>query len=196
MQRDFCSPSGSFFVGDDAVGCIPNVQSAVEAARSAGLHVIWIVREHDPSGIDVEKFRVPFFEKGKVGGVVTGSPGADFVNGLRPRTERAHDGQTCEIVIVKKRFSAFFQTHLDLVLRRLGVRRLVLCGVQTPNCIRATAYDAVSLDYDVAVLADATASATKEVQQANLYDMKNIGVRTWTGFNADWAVSMLNDGWT
>ena len=52
-----------------------------------------------------------------------------------------------ELVLVKRRFSAFFATHLDLLLRRLGTERLVVCGVQTPNCIRATAFDAVSLDY-------------------------------------------------
>jgi nicotinamidase-related amidase len=49
--------------------------------------------------------------------------------------------------IAKKRWSAFFQTHLDLLLRRLGVVNVVLAGVQTPNCIRGTAYDAIALDY-------------------------------------------------
>lgn len=50
----------------------------------------------------------------------------------------------------------------------MQVDTVVLCGVQTPNCIRATAFDAVSLDYHVAVLSDATASQTPEVQRANL----------------------------
>jgi Isochorismatase family len=44
----------------------------------------------------------------------------------------------------------------------------VLCGVQTPNCIRTGAYDGVSLGYHVTVLADATASKSQEVQDANL----------------------------
>ena len=46
---------------------------------------------------------------------------------------------------------------------------MVVCGVQTPNCIRATAFDALSLDYNVIVPSDATASASQEVQQANLH---------------------------
>lgn len=94
-----------------------------------------------------------------------------------------------EFVVIKKRFSAFFATHLDLMLRwergalpsaqcpnvplrtahlptctrnspccaatamaprrRAGIKRVVLCGVQTPNCIRATAVDALALDYEV-----------------------------------------------
>ena len=43
----------------------------------------------------------------------------------------------------KTRFSAFFRTPLDSVLRRLGTRTVVICGVQTPNCIRGTAWDAI-----------------------------------------------------
>ena len=50
-------------------------------------------------------------------------------------------------MVIKKRFSAFFQTSLDMMLRRCRVDRVVLCGFQTPNCIRASAFDAVSLDY-------------------------------------------------
>ena len=55
---------------------------------------------------------------------------------------------------------------------------VVICGVQTPNCIRATAYDAVSLDFDVTVLPFSTASATKEINDSNLRDLRNIGVHT------------------
>jgi hypothetical protein len=51
---------------------------------------------------------------------------------------------------------------------RLGVRQIILCGVQTPNCVRAGAYDGISLDYEVTVLSDATASSSPEVQLANL----------------------------
>ena len=58
---------------------------------------------------------------------------------------------------------------------------VVICGVQTPNCIRQTAMDAVSLDFEkVTVLADATASATSEVQESNLRDLRNVSVATPT----------------
>ena len=46
---------------------------------------------------------------------------------------------------------------------------MIVCGVQTPNCIRATAFDGLSLDYNVIVPSDATASASQEVQDANLH---------------------------
>ncbi len=86
--------------------------------------------------------------------------------------------------IVKPRFSAFFSTQLDLLLRRLGVDTVILAGTTTPNCIRTTCYDALSLDYDVVVLSDCTSSVTDEVQSANLRDMARIGARICTGAGA------------
>lgn len=59
-----------------------------------------------------------------------------------------------DYVLVKPRFSAFFHTGLDLILRRLGVQTVLLAGTTTPNCIRTTCYDAISLDYDAVVLSD------------------------------------------
>lgn len=53
-------------------------------------------------------------------------------------------------------------------LCRLGIKKMVLCGVQTPNCIRACAYDGIALDYAITVLSDATASRSPEAQAANL----------------------------
>lgn len=65
-----------------------------------------------------------------------------------------------DYVLVKPRFSAFFHTGLDLILRRLGVQTVLLAGTTTPNCIRTTCYDAISLDYDAVVLSDCTSSVT------------------------------------
>jgi len=116
------------------------------------------------------------------GPLIPGSAGAAMVSSLPPLPG--------EIKIVKKRFSAFHQTHLDSILRRMGCVNVVLCGVQTPNCIRATAFDAVSLDYkDVTVLADCTASKSKAVQDSNLQDIQNIGVHV---VNLNTAGSLLN----
>lgn len=105
------------------------------------------------------------------GPLIAGSEGAALVKDLRPAPG--------ELKIVKKRFSAFHQTNLCSILHRMECTHVVICGVQTPNCIRATAYDAVSLDFpDVTVLPFATASATKEIQESNLRDLRNIGVHT------------------
>lgn len=105
------------------------------------------------------------------GATVKGTDGAELVGEHLEILPEDH-------VISKKRFSAFMYTHLENLLKHgLGVGHLILCGVQTPNCIRATAMDAVAMDFPrVTVLEDATASATQQVQDANIFDMKNIGV--------------------
>lgn len=57
---------------------------------------------------------------------------------------------------------------------------VILAGTTTPNCIRTSCYDALSLDYDVIVLSDCTSSVTEEVQCANLADMARIGAGIMT----------------
>lgn len=114
---------------------------------------------------------------------MTGTAGAGLVKGLSSNPEQ-------DYVVIKKRFSAFMHTHLDALLRRLGVENVVICGVQTPNCIRATAFDAVSLDYpQVTVLSDATASASSSVQASNLEDMRHVGIKVVTV--AEWREQTL-----
>ena len=54
---------------------------------------------------------------------------------------------------------------------------MILAGTTTPNCIRTSCYDAISLDYDVTVLRDCTSSATDEIQRGNLADMERAGAR-------------------
>ena len=62
-----------------------------------------------------------------------------------------------------------------MLLRRLRIDTLVLMGTTTPNCIRTTCYDALSLDYDVIVLSDCTSSKSEEIQRSNLRDMEDAG---------------------
>ena len=103
--------------------------------------------------------------------------------GASPRTLDEYEPlapQPGDRVIAKPRFSAFFATQLDLVLRRLGVGTVVLIGTTTPNCIRTTCYDALSLDYNVVLLEDCTSSRTPEVQAANIEDMAFIGAHIMT----------------
>ena len=80
-------------------------------------------------------------------------------------------------MIEKIRMSAFIGTELDLMLRTLGITGLVVTGVQTPNCIRTTVFDAIAYNYPVILVDDATGAQSEEIHQANVRDMANIGVR-------------------
>ncbi|KAJ3685611.1 hypothetical protein LUZ61_014775 [Rhynchospora tenuis] len=171
MQNDYVLPeSPTRIAGANAI--VPSVIEAVSVAKEHGIIVIWVVREHDNKGRDVELFRRHLYTDG-VGPALQSSKGAELVEGLVIQDD--------DYKLVKTRFSAFFATNLDLLLKSCGINNLVVVGIQTPNCIRQTVFDAVSLDYKhVTVITDATAAATPEIHLANIEDMKNVGVTTQT----------------
>ncbi|KAG9456120.1 hypothetical protein H6P81_000628 [Aristolochia fimbriata] len=172
MQNDFILPGSPMYVaGGEAI--VPSVMEIIRVARERGMLVVWVVREHDPLGRDVELFRRHMYGDGKAKPTSNGTKGAELVDGLVIK-----EG---DYKLVKTRFSAFFATNLQSLLRSNGIEDIVVVGVQTPNCIRQTVYDAVALDYkSVTVIIDATAAAAPEVHIANIYDMTNIGVSTPT----------------
>jgi nicotinamidase-related amidase len=129
--------------------------------------VIHIIRQHDASGCDAEPFRRQLFENGS-GFCVKGTRGAQIVDELQPKSG--------DYQVVKTRFSGFFKTELHELLQRLGIKRLVLAGTQYPNCIRATAVDAISLDYETVVCTDACSAASPEVAAANIYDLERMEI--------------------
>jgi nicotinamidase-related amidase len=135
MQNDFCDPASRLFVAG-APGIHGNVAKVMTLFRQARAPVVVVLRQHRIEGLDVDHTRIGIFREDPF--LVT-SPGADLIDGL--------EIAPTDVVVVKRRWSAFFATDLDMVLRRMGIRTVVLAGVQTPNCIRATANDATSLDY-------------------------------------------------
>ncbi|PWA72627.1 isochorismatase family protein [Artemisia annua] len=152
MQNDFVLSDGSMRV-DGGLAIVPNVIKAVDVARQRGFLVVWVVREHDPQGRDVELFRRHLYADGQPKPTSKGNKGAELVDGLVIKDE--------DYKVVKTRFSAFFATHLHSVLQGAGIDSLVV----------------VELDYkSVTVIVDATAAATPDIHAANIYDMKNIGV--------------------
>lgn len=167
MQEDFLLPQLPLSVSG-GLAIVPNVAHAASQARALGHHVVFVLREHDPSGVDIDLPRRKLVEAGGKGAAISNQSGAKPIAGLEP--------QAGDYVIVKKRASAFFATHLDLVLRRLGVQEVILSGVGLPNSVRATAVDALALDYKVTVLSDGTASRDEAAQASNLLDLSFMSI--------------------
>ncbi|KAK6153647.1 hypothetical protein DH2020_013286 [Rehmannia glutinosa] len=140
-----------------------------------------VVREHDPLGRDVELFRRHLYSVDKPKPTSKGSVGAELVDGLMIK-----DG---DYKLVKTRFSAFFNTHLHSYLQGAGINKLVIIGVQTPNCIRQTVFDAVALDYQtVTVIVDATAAATPDIHiNINIILKQYFSIYTFTSNVVDMA---------
>ncbi|MCH5276754.1 MAG: cysteine hydrolase [Desulfovibrionaceae bacterium] len=166
MQRDFVLPGGPLCVAG-ALPSVPVVRHLLDEARQHGWPVFHVVRRHAPDGSDAEPFRRHWFQAGR-GVCVAGTPGADVVDELAPLPG--------ERTVVKTRFSAFYRTSLDGQLRALGVRTVLLAGTQYPNCVRGTAVDALYRDFHVIVVSDACSAQTPEVAEANIRDMRAMGI--------------------
>ena len=166
MQNDFVAPGAPACVAG-AAATLPALRSLLGLARAQGWAVVHITREHRPDGSDVELFRRRAFQNGQ-GICVAGTPGADIVPELAPLPG--------EYRLRKRRFSAFLFTEFDALLRRLGVCTLVLGGTQYPNCIRATAVDAMARDYHTVVVTDACSAQSAEVAAHNVFDLSNMGI--------------------
>ncbi len=109
--------------------------------RKSGASIIWVRQEFEPDLSDA------FLTQRKQGILMTikGTPGAQLISELKVVSE--------DIEIIKKRYSAFFGTNLDSILKDLSPTHLVFAGVNTHACIRTAAVDAFQRDYEV-ILAD------------------------------------------
>jgi nicotinamidase-related amidase len=125
------------------------VNDLVDFARQHGYPIVWVRQEFEP---DLSDAYVSMRETGtRV--TIRGTGGSALLVELK-RASNDHE-------IVKKRYSAFFGTNLARLLRELGCDRIVLGGVNTHACVRATAVDAYQMDYHV-ILAVETISSYDE----------------------------------
>jgi nicotinamidase-related amidase len=198
MQNDFILDEKPLQVkGADVI--IPAIQYLLKEFRSRSLPVIHIVRIHRADGSDVEIIRQELFKKTPF--AVEGTKGAAVIDALAPVPG--------EYLLSKIRMSAFIGTGLDLMLRTLEVDTVVVAGIQTPNCIRTTVFDAIAYNYHTCLVDDATAAQREEIHRSNVRDMENIGVMILnsndigsflkdipiiiqTGFTIDWSFSSLS----
>jgi nicotinamidase-related amidase len=166
MQNDFVLEGAPLRVAQ-ARSVVPKIYEVLAEFRKKRLSVFHILRVHRRDGSDVEITRQELFRKHPF--AVEGTHGAAVIEELTPLPG--------EYVIPKIRMSAFIGTELDLMLRNIGVENLVITGIQTPNCIRATVFDAIAYNYPVTLVDDAVGAQSDDIHKANVRDMANIGVK-------------------
>ena len=158
MQNAFGSEGGMFDkAGIDITGiqdAVAPTASAIEAARRAGIKVVWIKMGFQTDLSDLGAEDVPngflFLHLGVKDGVLARDTWAtDIVDPLRPADS--------EPVIYKTRFSAFYRTDLDELLRSWGVKHLIVTGCTTSICVESTIRDAFFRDYHCILLEDCAA---------------------------------------
>ena len=167
MQEGFLNPESPTYI-PMAWDTVPACSAVQRKARELGIPVCFIIRKYAPDGRDVEFTRYFAWKNGGKPCSTEESP----LGWKMPEEFEVLDGDT---VLVKPRYSAFFNTNLDSILRRQGIDTVVVTGTTTPNCIRHTVFDSISLDYNTVVLDDCTSSVNEEVQRVNMLGMQTIG---------------------
>jgi nicotinamidase-related amidase len=147
------SPRNSFFQEGRAI--IPNLQKLLREGRKRGFPIVFACDSF---------LEGDFIFKGKMKvHSLRGTRGAEVVDDLKP--------EPTDVVLPKRRFSAFFKTDLDQTLRMHGVDTVVVTGMTTEVCVLMTVMDGLSLDFSAVILEDCSASRSKEFHQGclNLY---------------------------
>jgi biuret amidohydrolase len=149
MQNDFVA-AGAPMETPAARAMVPKLVEALKICRDAGLRVIYTAHVHRRDGSDMGLFDDMHPLIANRDALVDGTPGVDIYPELAPAPG--------EHVIKKHRYSGFFGTDLDIILREWGIDTVIVSGTTTENCCHATARDAMFRNYRVVFLSDATAT--------------------------------------
>lgn len=157
MQYFFLEPSSpTFTCGGLAI--IPKLKKLIQAFREANRPVVFTKHVHHPDRLDAGI--MGWWWEGMC---IEGTPESEIHQEIAP--------QPHEKVITKHRYSAFYNTDLETILRCLKIEDLVIAGIMTNMCCESTARDAYYRDYRVFFLADGTGSVTEEMHLSSLLNL-------------------------
>jgi nicotinamidase-related amidase len=142
---------------DSAGGYLDRVAAATTAAREADIPVIYVTISFRPGLPEIAASNRAFAAVKAAGGFGHDDPATEVHPEVAPRPG--------DIVVTKRRVSAFTGSDLEVVLRGLGVGKLVLTGIATSGVVLSTLRQAADLDYQLAVLADGCLDADPEVHR-------------------------------
>ena len=181
MQNAYASEGGyvdlaGFDIAGSA-GVIGRIAQVLETARSAGMPVIFLQNGWDPDYVEAGTIASPNWHKSnalktmrarpELAGQLLARGGWDYelVAALTP--------QPGDIRVHKTRYSAFFNSQLDSILRARGIRTIVFVGIASNVCVESTLRDGFHLEYFGVMLEDATHHLGPEfIQQATVYNVQ------------------------
>ena len=147
-------------IADASTTLLPTVAGAVEAARSTGTAVIFVRVAFRPGAPEMSARNRSFAALASTPGLGEDDPSTGIHPAVAPRPS--------EVIVTKRRVSAFAGSDLDVVLRSLEVDHLVLAGISTSGVVLSTVRQAADLDYRLTVLADGCADPDPEVHRVLL----------------------------
>ncbi|GLY15494.1 cysteine hydrolase [Kineosporia rhizophila] len=133
-----------------AHGQLHRAQALVAASRAAGVPVIWVQEVHKPHLADIGRE----LDGSEGPHCIEGNPATEIATGLGPVGAEHH--------IRKRRYSSFFATELDIVLKQYQVETLVMIGGFTDICILYTSVDAHQRDLTLNVVGDVVAGSSRQ----------------------------------
>ena len=161
MQKDFLDDGAACFIpGGRSV--VPAVSHLLEQFRAHGIPVIHVITVWQPDGANMSRFTTS--EELMKRGLRRGEPGIDPVDELTPLE--------AEYIVHKTRYSGFYGTELEMLLRALGIVYVVTVGVATNFCVRSTVHDAAYRDFLPVVPSDCTTSYTEAEHLQTLKDIE------------------------
>ena len=155
MLKDFLNKDGTLYCGDTSRKAIPFVKEKIEEFHKDGDLVVFICDSHKEDDLEFKLFPKH---------CVAGTPGAEIINEL-PVEEK-------DVIIKKARYSAFYNTDLDSVLKDNAISEVHVVGVCTSICVMDTVGDLRNRDYKVIVYKDAVADFDKKAHQFSLERME------------------------
>lgn len=156
MQNDFVA-KGAPLETKMGQEMLPRLKEILAFSRNAGISVIYTAHVHRKDGSDLGLYGEIYPPILEGACLIDGEKGAEIYPEVTP--------QEGEPIIKKHRYSAFYGTDLDIILRTKGIENLVIAGLTTEDCCFAAARDGMYRGYKVAFLSDVTGT----------YDYKDIG---------------------
>jgi nicotinamidase-related amidase len=138
-------------------GYLERLSRAITAARGAGIPVVYVIVAFRPGHPEISARNRTFSAAAAAGQFVEGSPATEIHPAVAPAPG--------DLVVTKRRVSAFAGSDLDVVLSGLGAGTLVLSGIATSGVVLSTLRQAADLDYRLIVLSDACLDADPEVHR-------------------------------
>jgi len=136
----------------------------LDALRKQGIPILYSKHVNRADGIGLPGGE-PLDSSGRPQTYCSATDNVDIIDSLAP--------QAGDIVFEKNRYSCFFQSNLDLILKGLGVKHLVIGGVLTDVCVMTTVFDAYFRDYQVTLIEDICGATTEAAHYSSLLMMAN-----------------------
>ncbi|WP_028602194.1 cysteine hydrolase family protein [Ottowia thiooxydans] len=147
MQNDFVA-EGVPMQSAQALAMVPRLADTLSFCRKVGIKVVYTTHVHRRDGSDMGLYDDLYPPIASRAALIDETPGIEIYPGVAPAPG--------EHVIKKHRYSGFFATDLDLMLREWGIDTVIVSGTTTENCCLSTAREAMFLNYKTVFLSDAT----------------------------------------